>query len=168
MIARVIDDAGAWVALVLTFGVIASALGAAMARSLYTLCMHIAAAGALAAAALLAHGAGDAALTQVLFGAGVAPFLLLAVLLLSTRAAKPMRRGRPWLTIAAAGVAASAILWAIPDLGAPAPVRIALAPDAPIAPWLAPLILVAGAACVALIGFGERGALARLMPQERD
>jgi uncharacterized MnhB-related membrane protein len=161
MIARILEGAADWIALALMLGVIAAALGAASARSLYAMSMYLTAAGALAAAALLAHGAGDAALAQALVGIGLAPFLVLAALLLSSRAAKPRRGGRPWLSIVAACAVAGAVLWTLPDLGAPAPARIALVADHPLAPWLAPLLLVLAAACVGLLGYGERGALER-------
>src|SRR5262249_5522565 len=49
-------------ALTLMLGVIGAALGAALARSLFAMVMFLCAAGALAAAALLARGAADAAL----------------------------------------------------------------------------------------------------------
>jgi hypothetical protein len=151
-----------WLALALTLGVIAAALGAVTARSLFAMCMFILAAGAMAAAALLARGAGDAGLAAALLFCGLAPFLLLAALLLSARTAKPRRRGRPWLTIAAACFAAAAVLWALPDLGAPATVRIALTQPSPITLWLALIAFAGVAACVGLLGFGERGAFERL------
>ncbi|MEJ0060493.1 MAG: hypothetical protein WDM79_13370 [Terricaulis sp.] len=56
---------------------------------------------------------------------------------------------------------AAAVLWILPDLGAPTPARVALAAEHALAPWLAPLLLVLAAACVGLLGFGERGALER-------
>lgn len=159
---RVLDLAVDWLALGFTFGVIAAALGAVTARSLFAMCMFIAAAGAMAAAALLARGAGDAGLGIALLLGGLTPFLLLAALLLSTRAAKPRRRGRPWITIAAACFAAGAVLWALPDLGAPAPARIALTGASPITLWLTLLAFAGFAGCAGLLGFGERGALERL------
>lgn len=149
-------------ALALTAGVIAAAFYAVTARSLFAMCVALVAAGALAAGALLALGAGGAALGQALFGVALAPVILLAALLLSSRAVKPARGGRPWLTIAAASAVAAAILWGAPELAGPSTARVAPAPAAPITPWIAPLIFVAAAACVGLLGFGERGALERL------
>lgn len=145
-----------WLALALTVGVIAAAVGAAMARSLFAMCMYLAAAGALAAGALLAHGAAEAALGGALLSVGIAPFMLLAVLLLSARTEKPRRTGRPWYAIAAAFAVAGALLWTLPDLGV-RPGAAALGAT-PIAMWLAPLVFVGVAACFALLGFGERGA----------
>jgi hypothetical protein len=92
---------------------------------------------------------------------GFVPFLVLGALLLSARAAKPRRGARPWLSIVAACAVAGAVLWTLPDLGAPSPARIALIAEHPLAPWLAPLLLVLAAVCVGLLGFGERGALER-------
>lgn len=150
-----------WAALLLTLGVIAAALGAVTARSLFAMAMYLAAACALATAALLALTKPDAALVLALLGVGVAPFLLLAALLLSARAIKP-RRGRPWLMLSAAGAVGAAVFWAIPDMAA-MPTRIAMRPDVaphlPVAVLIAPLVFVAAIACLALLGFGERGAL---------
>lgn len=154
----------------LSLGVLASAIGAAAARSLFSVSMFVAVAGALAAAALVAVGAGEAALTQALFGVGVAPVVLLASLLLSTRAAKPRRDGRPWLTIIAAVAATAAVLWVLPELGpAPtaAPTRPGGAFDLGVTAWLAVLGFTAVAGAVALLGYGERGALQRAR-LERD
>jgi uncharacterized MnhB-related membrane protein len=147
-------------ALALTLGVIAAALGALTARSLYVMGVYLAAAGALAAVAMLALGAPDASLAQALFGFVLAPVILLAALLLSAQGAKPRRRGLPWLTIAAALAAGGVVLWAAPELAAAT--RGVEAPFVgALAPWLAPLVFVAAAACVGLLGYGERGALQR-------
>lgn len=153
------------IALALCACVLAAAIGAATARSLFSLSMFAAAAGALAAAALVAMGAGEAALPQALFGVGLAPVVLLACLLLSTRAAKPRRQGRPWLTITAAAAAAGAVLWAAPELGVPAstPIRDAARFDLPLTASLAALMFVAVAGAVALLAYGERGALQRVV-----
>jgi|CXWL01.1.fsa_nt_gi hypothetical protein len=149
--------------------VFAAAIGAAMARSLFSLTMFVAAAGALAAAALVALGAGEAGLAQALFGLGLAPMVLLACLLLSTRAAKPRRHGMPWLTIAAALGAVGAAIWALPELGAiPAPPIRAMARfDLPLMASLAALVFVAVAGAASLLAYGERGALQRVA-LERD
>lgn len=168
MIARLAEGAGDWIALALMAGVAVAALGAATARSLYAMVMFLAAAGALTAAALLAQGAGDAALAQALAGAGAAPVLLLATLLLSARAAKQRRRLRPWLTIAAGSAAAGVILWTLPDLGVASPVRVALTGEAAFSAWLAPLLLVAAAACCGMLGFGERGPLEPAQAARRE
>lgn len=161
MSATLVAASEQWAALVLTLGVIAAALGAVTARSLFAMAMYLAVACALAAAALLALTKPDAALAVALVGVGVVPFLLLAAMLLSARAIKP-RRGRPWLTLSAAGAVGAALLWAIPDLAA-TPARIAMGPEAAphlaVTVLIAPLVFIAAAACLALLGFGERGAL---------
>src|SRR5262249_38645826 len=79
-------------ALVLTCGAGVVAVGALTARSLFALCMYVAAAAALATGAALALGAGDAGLGLALFAAAWAPVLLLAAMLLSGRTVKPTRR----------------------------------------------------------------------------
>lgn len=152
-----------WLALALVLGVVTAAVAAATARSLFVMVLALIAAAAMAACALLAHGMGDAALGLALLLGGVAPFLLLALLLLSARTAKPLR-SRPWLAILAAIAAAGAILFALPDLGAPHPTPSELIPPlAPnaIAAWTAPLVFVGALACFALLGFGERGVFER-------
>jgi hypothetical protein len=78
-------------------------------------------------------------------------------MLLSARAIKPLKRGRPWLSIAAASATALAMLWASRELGTVS--HAAASATAPLGPWPAVLTLVAGAACVGLLGYGERGAL---------
>lgn len=150
-----------WLALALMLGAIVAGCGAAMTRTLYSLVMYVAAAAAFVAAALLALGAGDGALAAALLGVGLAPFLLLAAMLLSSRTAKPRQHGRPWLTIATAAAAASVIFWTLPDLGTPVQEPLDLQAPRALAPWIAPLIVVAAAACVGLLGFGERGAFSR-------
>jgi uncharacterized MnhB-related membrane protein len=152
------------IALVLSACVLAAALGALTARSLFSMAMLVAAVGAMAAAALAAQGAVDAALAQAFVGAALAPFVILACLLLSTRATKPRRSGRPWLTMAGGVAVAAALIWLLPDIS-PRQFPPAIAGDATMF-WLAPLMFVAVAAAAALLGYGERGALQR--PLERD
>ena len=146
-----------WLALGFTCAAFVIAIAALMARSLFAMCMYLAAAGVLAAAAMLALRAGEAALATVLFVAAWAPLLLLAAMLLTARATKAKRRGRPWFSLIAAIAAASGVLAVLPELGAPA-APIAESAGA-IGAWLAPLMFAGGAACVGLLGFGERGAL---------
>lgn len=161
------DIAMQWTALGLSGAVLSAAFAAATARSLFLMHMFLLVAGALAAAALLALGAADAALGQALFGAGLAPVFVLAAMLLSARTAKPRRGGRSWLTIAAAIAAAGAVLWASSELAIAPPARVSSAAESGVSPWFAPLVFVAVAACVGLLGFGERGALER-PPLEQD
>lgn len=153
-------------ALVLIVAAIATAIGALMARALFTMAMYLAASGALIAASFVLLGAGEGALAAALVFALLAPLLLLATILLSTRAAKAQRQARPWLSTMAATALAAAIFWVMPELGAPPP----RAPDAQaeaIGAWIAPLIFVVAAACAALLGYGERGALQRPTSEPR-
>jgi len=146
-----------WVALLLACATLAAAIATLTARSLFALCMHLAATGALAAATLLSLRAGDGALAAALVIAVWAPVLLLGAMLLSARAAK--RFPRPWTSLFAAALAGGAMLLALPDLG-PAPPQMGAEAGA-VGFWLAPLLLVAAAACVGVLGYGERGALQR-------
>lgn len=146
-----------WLALGFACSAFVVGVAALMARSLFAMCMYLAATGVLAAAAVLALGAGDAGLTLALFAAAWAPLLLLAAMLLTARAAKAKRRGGAWFSLTAAALAAASMLWAAPDIGAPsAPAAIDLGA---MSAWLAPLLLAATAACVGLLGYGERGPL---------
>ena len=153
------------VALALCGGALAAALGALTARSLFSMAMFVAAAGAMAAGALAARGATEAGLAQAFIGAALAPFVILACLLLSTRTTKPRRGARPWLTIAAGAAVAAALMWMLPDIRRPE-IAPATESDATMTFWLAPLMFVAVVAAAALLGYGERGALQRLV--ERD
>ncbi len=166
MTALVVASAAQFGALILTLAALACACGAATARSLFAMCMYVAAAAALASATLLALGAGAAALGVALFGVGLAPVMVLAALLLSARAVKPKRRGLAWVTVAAAIVAGGAMLWASPELSQarPAP-RV---PEANLTALLALLLFPAIAAAVALLGYGERGALERVFQGRRQ
>jgi hypothetical protein len=149
-----------WLALFLAGAAGAAALGAVLARSLFAMCLYLTVAGALSAACLLALNAGEGALALVLVAAAWAPILLLAAMLLSSRAAKPRQGRRRWLTLAGAGAVAGAAIWAVSDLGpAIAPMGRDIATG--LGFWLAPLLLVPAAGCIALLGYGERGALAR-------
>lgn len=167
MIPAIVENAADWIAFAAICGAIATAVGAATARSLFATCMFAVTTSALAAIALLAFGAGDAALAQSLVGVGVFPFLFLAGLLLSARATRQRPGGRPWLTIAAAGGAAVLTFSVLPQIGAAGAEPVATA-ILTVAPWLAPLVLVAAAACVGLLGFGERGALERSAHEEPE
>lgn len=147
-------------ALVLLVAAIAAALEAIMARSLLAMCGHLAAAGALVGVVVLLLGGGDGALAAALFAIVWAPITLLGAVLLSTRSAKPGRSGRVWLTLLAAIVAAGALMWPLAELPAAAPSETETATRG-LGFWLAPILLAAAAACVGLLGYGERGALGR-------
>lgn len=148
-----------WLALPLAAAVIAAGWGAIVSRSLFAMCAFMFAGGAAASAAVLALGAADVALTLALVAVGWAPLLLLGAILLSSRATKAVRRRPPWLSMAAAASAASAMIWASWDIGAPVMASPQTMPTAPAAPWLAALIFVAAVAVVGLLGFSERGVL---------
>lgn len=146
------------VALALLAIAIAAAVAAVLARSLFVMCVNLAAAGAACAGAVLALGADEGALGIALLGAALAPVLLLAVVLFGKPTAKPRPR-TPWFSLTAALALTAALSWPLRTLG----------PAAPTAPhdtpglgfWIAPLLLVAAAACAGLLGYGERGALER-------
>lgn len=150
-----------WLALVLLGGALASVLAALLARALFVLCMYLAAAGALVAAAVALMGESGAALAIAALFAAFAPVLLLGAVLLSARTTKAQRRVRPWLSVGAAVVVAGAVFWVLPQIE-PAPrvdgeaVQVEF-----VGTWLAPLVFVAVTACIGLLGFGERGAMQR-------
>lgn len=151
LLAQAVGLAAIVVAFALTLFVIAQ-------RSLFATAAGGAAIGALVAAAALSFGAGDLALGVALLAIGWAPSILLATMLLSVRSSRGAKRGAPWITIAAAGLAAAMIAMTLPDLPARA---VSAAPVAAPALWLCVLALIAAAACVGLLGYGERGALER-------
>lgn len=150
--------ASAILAVALAAGALVLALGALGARTLFAACAHLAGLGALAAAAVLLLGAGDGALALAVFAVGLAPVLLMAATLASAPAVRA-RRAFPWLSIAAAALAAAIVVASMLDL----PPQAARAPPrtGALGFWLAPLLLAAAAACVGLLGYGERGALLR-------
>jgi hypothetical protein len=149
-----------WLALALLGVAIASAIGAIAARSLFVTCMHVVTVGVSVAAAALVLQAGEGGLALALFAAAWAPVLLLAVTLLSARATRAERRRFPILSIVGAALAVSAIWWPLIELAGAAPTGIPHVFHG-LSFWLAPIILVAGAACVGVLGYGERGALTR-------
>lgn len=158
MIADLSAQALPWFGVLLIALAVAVGLGVLTARSLFAVCVRLAALAALAAAALLAMGYGDGALMLALLGAGVVPTLVLSGVLLSARAVKPRGRGLPWLSFAAIAACAAAMAWSVRDL-ATAPRVIAGGGD--IGLWLGVLAFVAVAGCAALLGYGERGVLER-------
>lgn len=150
-------------ALIFLAGALACALAAAMSRSLFAMCMSLASAHACAAVALLALDASDAALTVALFGAGLAPVLILAGVLLSARASKAYKRGPVLVAAVTAAAAGVAIVWASPELQAvAAPVAIS---HGAVGPWIAVLLFVAAIGCVGLLGYGERGSFEPVEPR---
>lgn len=152
----IVSQALPWSAVIAILLGAAAAIAVLGARSLFSMCIALAALSACAAGALLALGQPDGALAFALLGAGIAPIVLLGGVLLSNRAVKPRVRGAPWISIGAAVFAGAAMLWAAPtlDLGA----AIA-APRGGLPIALAALVFAAIAACVGLLGYGERGVL---------
>ena len=146
-----------WLGLVLIVFAAVSALGALAARSAFAMVMYLVVAAAFAAAALAALGAGEAGLGVALVGVAIGPFLLLGAVLLSARASK--RSAFPWASTAIGAAALAPIGWALADLrGAPA---LTAQGDGVSGLWLALIVFVAAAACVGLLGFGERGIMQR-------
>lgn len=156
MMAEPITLALPWIAAVCGFMALAVAVAVLTARSLFSVAIGLAALSACMSGALASLGYGDGAVALALFGGAIAPVLFLAGVLLSSRAAKPRKRGAPWLSIIAGGLAAAAMVWTAPSLGAGEAIATGHG-GAPIA--LAALVFVAVAACVALLGYGERGVL---------
>jgi hypothetical protein len=154
--AAFVSQALPWVAVVAMLLGAGAALALLTARSLFSACIALAALCACATGALLALGHADGAVALALVGVGITPVLLLAGVLLSSRAVKPRARGLPLLSIVAAICAAGAMLWAAPMLGLEQPVA---GPRGGVSLALGALVFVAIAACVALLGYGERGVL---------
>jgi hypothetical protein len=145
-----------WLAVAATLLGAGGAVAVLWTRSLFTACVGLAALCACAAAALLALGYADGALALGLLGVAVAPVLLLGGVLLSNRSVKPRARRLPWLSIMAATLAGLAMIWAAPTLGLQQPIQ---APRGGVSIALVALVFTAAAACVALLGYGERGVL---------
>ncbi len=145
-----------WIAVAAMLLGLGAAVAVLSARSLISACVALAALCACAAAAMLALGYADGALALALLGGAVVPVLLLGGVLLTSRAVKPRARRLPWLSIIAAALAGAAMLWAAPTLDLQQPVQ---APPAGVSIALVALVFAAVAACVALLGYGERGVL---------
>lgn len=152
-----IGDMAAWLAVALALGVAVLALAMLRARSLFVTAAAVAAISALAASAVLLLGGGDGALALAAFGVGVAPLVLMGAVLLSARTAKGGRGGLIAHGMGVVAAIAAAVLIA-PEWTARASNDAAQAPT-PL--WLGVLVFVAAAASVAVLGFGERGALGR-------
>jgi hypothetical protein len=149
-------DALSLLALALLLASLIAAVGAVTSRSLFATCLYLTSAGAAVATVILLLGAGNGALAVALVAAAWAPVLLLAAMLLSARAAKDGRLGVPWLSLVLGTAALAAVWWPLNEVSAPsaaqAPVEVAF--------WLAPLLFAIAAGVAAVLGYGERGALA--------
>lgn len=151
------SNLAAWLAVALAMGAAVLAFAMLRSRSLFITAAAVAAMSALAASALLFLGGGDGVISLVAFGVGVAPVLLMGAVLLTARTAKSGRGGVIVHGAALVAAIAAAVLVA-PELGAGA---TSTAPAAPTPLWLGGLVFVAAAACVAVLGYGERGVLER-------
>jgi hypothetical protein len=151
------NDLAAWLAVVSAVGVGVLALAMLRARSLFVTAAAVAAMSALAVCAVLLLHGGDGAVALAAFGVGIAPVLLMGVVLLSTRAAKGARGGAVVYGAALfAAVAAAAVIapeWRGSAISTPS--------STPVPLWTGALVLVAAAACLAVLGYGERGVLER-------
>jgi hypothetical protein len=152
-----------WLAAILAAGAIVLAIAALTARSLFVMSIALSGVAGLAAGVLLALGAGDGALNLVLVGAGLAPIILLAGVLLSARAAKAQQRGVLWLCLAAVALAVAAVAAIAPELLNAS--TIARPANAPSSVWLAVLIATVATAVAALLGYDERGVLESRRPR---
>jgi len=143
---------------VLLIAAFAACVGAVASKSLFALVMRLAAGASLVATALVAFGAGDAALMVALVFAIVCPLVLLAVILLSARSVKTSAGRLNWLlSTVAAGLVAAVVFSALPEAAAPAHSEALPAPALP----LSLMVFVACAACAGLLGYGERGVFNR-------
>ncbi len=139
---------------VLLVAALAACVGAVASKSLFVLTIRLGAGASLSAAALVALGAGDAALLVAVVFAVACPLVLLAVTLLSARSVKGSpNRFSWWLSGAVAGLLAAILLSALPE------VTLSVSRAATPAPLLSLglLVVVAAAGCAALLGHGERG-----------
>jgi hypothetical protein len=156
-----VSGAALWLALVLALGATVVAAAMLRARSLLVMAVCLAAIAALVSGAVILLGGGDGALAIVVVGVGLAPFLILAGLLLSARTAKTPPRGALWLSAFAIVAGLAGALSLGPELAvSPAP----LGGGEIAGVWLAVLVFAAGAGCAGLLGYGERGVLERREP----
>lgn len=147
-----------WLVVFLTLLLAAIATAVLRTRSVFVMHVGFASAASVAAAILLAAGAGDGALVLAAFGVGIAPVWLLGSMLLSTRAAKPAPRSLGLLVllgvlVGAAGAGLIAPEFAFADRPA--------ASSAPPTFWLVVGVFSAAIGAAGLLGYGERGAFER-------
>lgn len=144
-------------ALLLLVAALISALAALRARSLMAMLLQLAGAGALGAALIAISAAPDGGLAAALVFAALGPVLLMASMLLTAPTASKART--PWLTLAAASALGVTLCASMLDLG-PRIAADAFAANFDAASfWAAPVIAAAALSSLALLGFGERGAL---------
>lgn len=154
-----------WLGVVLLVAALAAALGVMLARSLFALCMHVLATGATIAVFVALVNAADVGLMIAAAVIAVSILMICGVTLTARTVKAAQTHGASLARIlGAAAVAALLIAMAAPQfaLSAPAPPT---GGALHVTVWLAPLMLTLAAACLGLLGFGERGALE---PDRRD
>lgn len=158
-----LEHLAAWLAAPLMAAALGAAFAAALSRTLLALALYVCMAASAAAAAVLALNEADAALALSVAAGVWAPVLLLMGISLGGRVAKSARRRRPYASAALALGLGATLIWAARGQASlPADIVASIVRGgASIGPWLAVLAFVAAAACVALIGYGERGAFER-------
>ena len=155
----------AWLAVALALVSVAGGIGAALARTLLVVVLYACVSAISGAVAVTMLGARDAGLAVMIVGVGWAPVALLAGISLGSRVARSTRRVLPWMSAAAVVLIVGVVVWAAHGL----PGGVAQAPSShaieglgePQPLWLALLALATGGGCVALLGYGERGAFQR-------
>jgi hypothetical protein len=140
---------------VLLLAALVMACGALAARSLVVMVLCCMVAAAIAGLILLAASADLAGLAMVCAGVAFFPMLLFVGLSLSVSSIKA-RKQRPWLTFVAACALVCLVFPIAPELVAGA---ARTGEPAVSAPLLGAMAFVTVSAVVALVGYGERGAL---------
>lgn len=145
----------------LALGALALALAvpALRARALFVAGVCASLVAAVASAALLIDGAVLAALALALTGAALLLVWVLGGMLLSRNSVKAARGGLPLLMLGAVAAAIGLAAAIAPELGATH--AAALAEPLGFPALLCALMFVVGLSLIALIGYGERGALER-------
>lgn len=144
-------------ALLLLAATIICAFAALRARSLMAMLLQLAGAGALGAALIAISAAADGGLAAALVFALLGPVLLMASMLLTAPTASRART--PWLTLAAASGLGVTLVASMFDLGPRVAGEVFPGGFGAASFWIAPLIAAAALSSLALLGFGERGAL---------
>lgn len=151
-----------WLAAGLGGAMLAAGVAALLARSLLAACIYVFTASACAAAAAAVLGADRASLALAAAAGGWAPVVLLAGVSLTSRISRSAAGAMPWGSIAGAAALAVIVTWSARGRLAQAPMYEELPhSNSGLGLWLALIALAAGAGCIALLGFGERGALER-------
>jgi hypothetical protein len=151
-----------WLAAGLAGAMLAAGVAALLARSLLAACIYVFTSSACAAAAAAVLGADSASLALTAAAGGWAPVILLAGVSLTSRISRSTAGAMPWGSIAGAAALAMIVTWSARGRLAPAPAHEELAyANSGLGLWMAVIALAAGAGCIALLGFGERGALER-------